>query len=84
MLEKTSMYAHVLDNKIQKSLEKLQNLQRYNEARDSNEHVEHVNDRLDYYHADRAMKWNLFPLILAELVVAWYKSLMHYYRIDIL
>lgn len=34
-----------------------------------------VDDLLDYYHIDKAVKCKLFSLTLTKLAMAWYKSL---------
>lgn len=58
------MFARILDIRIPKSLVKPIKVQIYNETGDPNEHVEHVEDRLEYYHAKKDEKAKLFALTL--------------------
>lgn len=37
--------------------------------------MQHVDDRLDYYHVNEALKCNLFTLTLTELTMICFKSL---------
>lgn len=53
------MYLRQQDSTI---LEKKTILQGYNEHEDSEEHIKHVDERLDYYQADGDIKWKLFVL----------------------
>lgn len=65
----------ILDEKTLKSLEKLVQLQSYSVNLDLDKHVEHMDDRLDYYHANQDVKCKLFALTLTESTKALFKSL---------
>lgn len=58
--------AIILDIKIMWSLEKFTKLQDYNGTRDTEEYIEHIDGRLDYYHAGRDIKCIVFAQTLIE------------------
>lgn len=75
MQKKIPLYARTLDSRIPKSLDKPLKLWSYKGTGYPDEHVEHLDDQLDYYHTDRDSKWKLFVLTLTEYALTWYKSL---------
>lgn len=50
-------------------------LHSYDRKGDSDEHMQHVDDRLDYYHVNEALKCNLFTLTLTGSTMICFKSL---------
>lgn len=62
------LIAHTLDDWISRSLETPPppNSKTIIEIGDPKEHVEHVDERLDHYHADGDVICKLFELILRE------------------
>lgn len=56
--------AQTLYRRILKSLENPLKLQIYNGIMDLNEHIEHVDDRLDFCYTQKAVMWKLFALTL--------------------
>lgn len=64
----------ILDGRIPRFLEKPPKLQDYNGDEDPKEHVEHVDDRLNYYHSDGDIKCKLFVLTMIESSRDWYKT----------
>lgn len=69
------MSARILDSIILKTLENFLKVQSYNGVRDPDEHVDHIDDRLDYSHANGLMKCKIFVLTLIVSVMTWFKSL---------
>ncbi|CAI8590956.1 unnamed protein product [Vicia faba] len=66
---------NLLNNEIPRSLEKPQKIQSYDETGDLDEHIEHMDNQLDYYHAHRAIKCKLFALTLPRSAMFWLKTL---------
>lgn len=64
------MSVFILNNKNLKSLEKPLKLKNYDMTEDPNENIEHVDSLLDYYHADRDVKFKIFALTLIESALA--------------
>lgn len=60
-----------------RSFENPLNLHSYDGTEDSDVHVEHVDDFLDYYHNHEAIKCKLYALTLIGSVMAWLKSFSH-------
>lgn len=54
--EETHFCAHILDGRISKLIEKPPKLQSYDGQGDLDVHVQYVNNRLNYHHADDAAK----------------------------
>lgn len=48
--KRNHMLVLILDSRILRSLEEPSKLQSYNENRDHDEPVEHIDNQLDYYH----------------------------------
>lgn len=46
------IFTHIMDSRISESLEKPLKLNSYTEKGDPDEHVRHVDDRLNFYHID--------------------------------
>lgn len=65
----------ILDSEIPKSLEKPPKLNNYSKKGDSNEHVQHVGNRLNYYHTNKKAQCKLITLNLTESSMIWFKSL---------
>lgn len=61
--------------RIPRSHEKPQKLQSYEGMRDPDEHVEHINNTLDYYHAQRVVKCKLFALALTRVAMTWFRTI---------
>lgn len=61
------MFVCILDSKILRSLENLLKMQSYDRAGDPDEHVEHVENMIDYYHVEGAVKCKLFGLTFRSL-----------------
>lgn len=57
----------ILDNKIPRSLENLPKMKSYDRAGDLDEHVEHVDNMIDYYHVEGAVRCKLFALTFRSL-----------------
>lgn len=68
--KKNLVFVHVLDNKILRSMEKPLKLRSYDGNKDSDEHIDHVDDHLDYNHADTNVKCKLFMLTLTKSALA--------------
>lgn len=69
------MSARILDSIILKSLEIFPKIQSYNGVTDPDEHVDHVDNRIDYSYANGVMKCKIFVLTLTVSVMTWFKSL---------
>lgn len=50
-------------------------LDSHNETRDPDEHIEHVDNMLDYHHVQIVVRCKLFVLALKEVVMKWFKTL---------
>lgn len=50
-------------------------LNEYNKKGDSNEHVQLVNDRLNYFNIDEAFKCKFFTLTLVGSAMIWFNGL---------
>lgn len=61
--------------KISKCMEEPPKLGDYNVKRDPDEHVQVVNDRLNYFSADDASKCKLFVLTLVGSTMLWFNGL---------
>lgn len=60
------MCAQFLNSKILRSLEKPPKLLTYNGIKDLDEHIEHMDDLLDYDQAHEVVKCKLFALTLID------------------
>lgn len=69
------MSIYILKSIILRSLKKTLNLQSYNGVRDTDEHVEKLDDQFDYHHVDEDVKWKLYVLTLIKSAMTIYKSL---------
>lgn len=58
-----------------KSLEKPSKLGNYDGLRDSNEHIKHVDTKLNYCNFKGALKCKLFTLSPKEVEITWFKTL---------
>lgn len=67
----------ILDSIISRSLEKPFKLQSYDETRDPDEHIRYVDNRLDYYHIQRTVKWKFLASTLIEYTMTWFKTLIN-------
>lgn len=72
----TSFLCRIIESHMPKSLEKPPKLKEYDVKRDPDEHVKHVDDLLNYCHADEMVKWKLFALTLIRLAKLWLKVLL--------
>lgn len=66
--KRNSLPAHVLDNIITRTSDKPRKTAEYNEIEDPKKHVEHVDNRSDYYHDHGTIKCKLLVLTLIELL----------------
>lgn len=48
----------------------------YDGTRDPDEHVENVDNRMNYYNAHEAVKYKLFAITLIGATMTWYKTLL--------
>lgn len=65
----------ILDNQIQKPLEKPLKLNSYDGKEDLDEDVQHVDNCLNYYRVDDLAMCNLFELTLTRSTMIWLKDL---------
>lgn len=68
--KKNPLSVCILNNKNPKSLEKPLKPKNYDMTEDPDENIEHVDNLLDYYHADRDVKFKIFALTLTESTLA--------------
>lgn len=74
--KRNPMFTSILERGIPRPLEKPRKIQSYDGIRDLDEHLEYVDNQLDYYHTDIVSKCKLFSLTLIGLTMAWYKILL--------
>lgn len=65
------LFAHILENRIYRSLEKPLKLSEYDRIGDPDEHIEHINNRVNYYHVEGPVKCKLFALTLIGATRKW-------------
>lgn len=70
------MSAHILNNRILKSIEKTLKLQSNDGNGDTNKHIEHVDNMLDYYHTQVIVKCKLFSLTSTRSIMNWFNILL--------
>lgn len=70
------MSLYILVSKIPRWLEKYLKQVKCDRIGDLKQHVEHVDNKLDYYHAHMAIECKLFALTLLRVVMMWNKTLL--------
>lgn len=73
--QKHPLCTNMLESQIPKSLKKPHMLNKYDWKWDSNEHVQLIDDCLNYLHAYDSFKCKLFALILTGSARLWFKAL---------